>query len=215
MHTAGGQVVRRSRLKQLRPGIAPPPPSPQYRADARYVAHTDFPSETRRQAMANHRAWHDHHARASDQVCNWLGANGVLGDEAKAAYTARARSGETRQRARAAVDTAKAAHAQAQQHLTELAFAYLESDKAALPTGAEVIAAGQAVEAAKLAAQAVEAACDQGRQRWGRILVRANWSEVLARAEQAKGSDAEVAVAWLKAKVYPPPGPGEDVLGWI
>lgn len=203
------------RYKAFTARISPPPPSQQYRADPGYVAGVDLVSDTRMRAIANHRAWQDRHAEATNRISAWLGGEGLLGPELAVAYAADRRTDQARAQARQAVAAAQVAALDAEDRLAAGVAAWLDTGDGPLPAGNGVVAARAAVEAAEVVAAHVEAACGQARQRLGNARGRVDWAAALARTEQLDTPDAQAAAAWLRAKVSPPPGPTVDPLGWI
>lgn len=212
--TKNGQTLRYRRPRRYVPEIAPPAPSPQYRADPGYVAHVDYPADTRQRAIANHRAWQERHGQATGQMTAWLAGEGLLGDDAKAAFAANQRTATAKAEARQKVDDAKTAANQAAEQLHQAVTDHLNG-KGALPDGATVTAATTAVEGYELVAAQVDEAAAAAFQRWGRCLNRADWPAALRQAEQLRGDEAAQATAWLRAKVRPPVGPTADPLAWI
>jgi hypothetical protein len=204
----------RPRFKAFVADVARSAPSARYRRDPSYGPRQYWEPETSRRARDNYRRWQERHARATTEVTAWLASNGLLGDEARAAFRARTGAERMRHQAEANLAAARARADQARAAVAEGVRRALagESD---LPAGGPVVCARLDVEAAELVAEEVRAAGPGLNRAWGDSLARADWKQALARAELLDEPEADAATAWLRAKVSPPVDAGKDPLGWI
>jgi hypothetical protein len=202
------------RFRKFRAGLAPPPPSAQYRADPAYTTRMEVVHASVQRAYANHRTWTDRHAQATTEITGWLASAGLLGDEAHAAYAARTVAERIRGQAEADVTAARARADQTQAEISEGVRRALAGE-GDLPSGAPAVTARLGLEAAELVADEVKRSAPGVNSRWGQSLARADWRQALAQAELLDTPEAERAAVWLKAKISPPPGPQADPLGWI
>jgi hypothetical protein len=202
------------RFRAFAPQLVPPAPSDHYRRDPGYASRQSWTADSTRRGIANHRAWEERHGQAANEVMGWLADGGLLGDNARTAYRALTASGRIRRQADANVT---AARARADQTRAEIAAGVRQAlaGNGQLPVGGPVISGRLELEACELIAELVRASAPGVQRAWGDALNRADWRQALAQAETLEGPEAETAVAWLRAKVSPPPGPTADPLGWI
>ncbi len=212
--SASGQTRRLIRARRYTPELTPPPPSRNWVAEHDYATRTDIPAASRQWAIANHRAWEELHSSVTNQMRAWLAVEGLLGVEVAQAHTANQRGVKAKAEIRQAIIDAKTAANQAATDLTKAVADHLDGN-GPLPDGTTVTAAMRKVEDIELVVAHVDEAAYQASQRSGRAFARADWAAALAKVERLKGPEAAQAAQWLRAKLDPGPGPGEDPLRWL
>jgi hypothetical protein len=197
---------------RVRPGLAPPLPSAQWRMRHDYAAgRADLDGAAVRRAWVNYQRWQARWGALIGEVQEWCAREGLFGADAQAAHAAYVAVGRKQRQADAAVTAAKAGLDQTKAELVE---AVRQADGEELPSGRAVLSAQGAVYIAEAVAAAAKQSDLPTRQAWSRFVQRADWPGALAQAQRLDSDEARLAAVWIAAKLDPPLDPSVDPAAW-